>query len=83
LPPAFISTGALDLFLEEDIEYARRLMRLGVPVELHVYPGAYHAFDLEPNARVAQNAWRDSVGALRRFLHEGKSGELDGIRRGD
>jgi acetyl esterase/lipase len=83
LPPAFISTGALDLFLEEDIEYARRLMRLGVPVELHVYPGAYHAFDLEPNARVAQNAWRDSVGALRRSLHEGKSGELDSIRRGD
>ncbi len=69
LPPTFISTGALDLFLEEDLDYARRLARQGVPVELHVYPGAYHAFDLEPSARVAVNARRDSVAALRRFLH--------------
>jgi acetyl esterase/lipase len=27
LPPTFISVGALDLFLEEDMEYARRLKR--------------------------------------------------------
>lgn len=39
LPPTFISTGSLDLFLEEDIEYARRLLRAGVPTELHVFPG--------------------------------------------
>ncbi|HWX80851.1 MAG TPA: alpha/beta hydrolase [Steroidobacteraceae bacterium] len=70
LPPTFISTGALDLFLEEDIDYAQRLARHGVPVELHVYPGAYHAFDLEPNAQIAVNARRDSVAALRRFMHE-------------
>src|SRR5262249_40240850 len=34
LPPTFLSTATLDLFLEENIEYARRLMRAGVPVEL-------------------------------------------------
>jgi acetyl esterase/lipase len=68
LPPTFISTGALDLFLEEDMEYARRLMRQGVPVELHVYPGAYHAFDFLTNARIAAAARRDSLAALRRFL---------------
>jgi acetyl esterase/lipase len=68
LPPTFISTGALDLFLEEDMEYARRLMRQGVPVELHVYPGAYHAFDFLTNAPVAAAARRDSLAALRRFL---------------
>ncbi|MEQ1783312.1 MAG: alpha/beta hydrolase, partial [Hyphomonadaceae bacterium] len=39
LPPAYIATGSLDLFLEEDLEYARRLLRAGVPTELHVYPG--------------------------------------------
>jgi acetyl esterase/lipase len=44
LPPAFIAVGALDLFLEESIEYARRLIRAGVPTELHVIPGAYHGF---------------------------------------
>jgi triacylglycerol lipase len=69
LPKAFISTGALDLFLEEDIEYARRLARHGVPVEMHVYAGAYHAFDLQFDARVAADAARDSASALRRALH--------------
>jgi acetyl esterase/lipase len=69
LPPTFIATGALDLFLEEDIEYARQLIRHGVATELHVYPGAYHAFDLAPTAQVAVNARRDSLMALRRALH--------------
>lgn len=68
LPPAFISTGALDLFVEEDLEYARRLMRHGVPVELHVYPGAYHGFELFSQAPVAIDARRDSHEALRRSL---------------
>jgi triacylglycerol lipase len=68
LPPAFISCGALDLLIEEDLEYARRLMRSGVPVELHVYPGAFHGFDLSPDAPVAMDARRDSLAALRRSL---------------
>ena len=46
LPPAFIAVGALDLFLEEDMEFARRLMRAGVPTELHVIPGAFHGFGI-------------------------------------
>ena len=68
LPPAFISTGALDLFLEEDMDYARRLLRAGVPTELHVYPGAFHAFDMMEGAAVADQARRDSRAALARFL---------------
>ena len=44
LPPAFILVGGIDLFLEEDLEYARRLARAGVPIELHVIPGAFHGF---------------------------------------
>ena len=68
LPPAFIATGALDLFLEEDLEYARRLLRAGVPVELHVYPGAFHAFNAWPSSQVAANARRDSQAALARAL---------------
>ena len=68
LPPAFIGTGALDLFLEEDVDYARRLLRAGVPTELHVYPGAFHAFDMMEGAAVAARARRDSRAALARFL---------------
>jgi acetyl esterase/lipase len=55
LPATFIAVGALDLFFEESLEYARRLVRAGVPVELHVIPGAYHGFQVSgldtPQAR--------------------------------
>ncbi len=53
LPPAFIGVGGIDLFVEEDIAYAQRLNNAGVPVELNVVPGGFHAFDIfEPNAPV-------------------------------
>tara|TARA_Y100000768_G_scaffold315867_1_gene250856 strand:- start:4277 stop:5335 length:1059 start_codon:yes stop_codon:yes gene_type:complete len=42
LPPAYINVGTLDIFIDEDIDYAARLSQAGVPVELHVYPGAFH-----------------------------------------
>jgi len=66
LPATFISVGALDLFLEEDLEYARRLIRAGVPTELHVYPGAYHGFNMVADAQVSQVAARDQLAALKR-----------------
>ena len=68
LPPAYIMTGTLDLFLEEDIDYARRLLRAGVPTELHVFPGGFHAFDAFPGAAVATAAQAARVAALRRAL---------------
>jgi acetyl esterase/lipase len=66
LPTTFINVGAIDLFLEEDLEYARRLMRAGVPTELHVYPGAYHGFRMVADAQVTQAAQRDQLAALKR-----------------
>jgi len=68
LPATYIATGGLDLFLEEDLDYARRLMRAGVPVELHVYPGGFHGFDFDPTADVSARARRDSMDALSRSL---------------
>jgi acetyl esterase/lipase len=68
LPPTFLSSGALDLFVEENIEYARRLIRAGVATELHVYPGAFHGFDILPLAAVSRQAIADRKAALRRFL---------------
>lgn len=69
LPPTCITVGALDLFLEEDMEYARRLLQAGVPTELHVYPGAFHGFVLAPEARVSKSFTRDYEMALRNALH--------------
>jgi acetyl esterase/lipase len=68
LPPTFIAVGALDLFIEEDINYARRLLRAGVPTELHVYPGAFHGYQMAPQARVARQADQDAAAAIRRAL---------------
>lgn len=68
LPPTYIMTGALDLFVDEDIDYARRLIRAGVPTELHVFPGAFHGFDIYPQAGVAAQAQAARLSALRRAL---------------
>ena len=68
LPSTFLCAGALDLFLEEDMEYARRLVRAGVPTELHVYPGAYHGFNISTEARVSRDFARDYLAALGRGL---------------
>jgi acetyl esterase/lipase len=46
LPPTFIEVGGIDLFVEEDIDFARRLVTAGVPTELLVVPGAFHGFDV-------------------------------------
>jgi acetyl esterase/lipase len=45
LAPAWIGVGAIDLFVSEDLEYARRLIEAGVPAEVLVVPGAPHGFD--------------------------------------
>jgi len=71
LPPTFIICGALDLFLEEDMEYARRLIRAGVPTELHIYPGAPHGFMFVPDAYVTRAYARDSMAALERAIAKG------------
>ena len=65
LPPTLLTVGALDLFLDEDVDYAMRLSRAGVPVELHVYPGAYHGFDMAFESRAAQIHAHDQLEALR------------------
>jgi acetyl esterase/lipase len=71
LPPTYISVGTLDLFVDENVEYAQRLIQAGVPTELHVYPGAFHGFDLfAPSARVSKQFKADRDSALKRALHD-------------
>jgi len=54
LPSAYIATGSLDLFFDENLDYARRLVAAGVPVDLHSYAGAIHAFNAIPDAALSQ-----------------------------
>ncbi len=71
LPPAYLSIGALDLFLEENLEYARRLARAGVPVELHVIPGAYHGSGMAADAPQSKLAMELRSKALAKALGVG------------
>lgn len=69
LPPAFIGVGGLDLFVEENVEYARRLNAAGVPTELLVIPGAFHGFDMFlPDADISRRFAQAKLAALRRGL---------------
>lgn len=70
LPPAYVNVGALDLFVDEDVDYARRLMAAGVPTELHVYPGAFHGSPgLVPDSALSKRWAADELAALDRALH--------------
>jgi acetyl esterase/lipase len=67
LPPTFVGVGSLDLFVQEDIGYAQRLIEAGVSVELDVVPGAYHAFDfIAADAPLSKQFKASQFGALRR-----------------
>ncbi|MGF1597199.1 MAG: alpha/beta hydrolase [Acidimicrobiales bacterium] len=68
LPPAYLPVGSLDLFLDENIDYAQRMLQAGVPVELRVYPGAFHG----------SNGFASRTAISRRWIKD----ELDAARRG-
>ncbi|WP_084378991.1 alpha/beta hydrolase [Pseudomonas mucidolens] len=67
LPRSFICVGTLDLFLVEDVDFALKLSRSGVPIELHVYPGVPHMFDQYPGS-VTDQCRNDVVAALRKMI---------------
>jgi triacylglycerol lipase len=75
LPPAFVIVGQLDLFVDEDIDYARRLIAAGVPTQLQVYPGAFHGFDLAAGARIA-DSFRQMVRTILRRAFEHGTGSV-------
>jgi acetyl esterase/lipase len=58
--------GELEVFRDEAIEYASRLLEAGVQTELHVYPGAFHGWDgMVPNAAVSRRSRSERMAALR------------------
>lgn len=55
LPPAYVDCGSAEVFRDEDVAYATALWHAGVPTELHVWPGGFHAFDLvAPHTELAK-----------------------------
>ncbi len=58
LPRTFIGVGSVDLFVDEDLHYARRLIDFGVPTEMCVVPGGYHGFDVIAPDAACSKAFR-------------------------
>jgi len=65
IAPAFMECGELDIFRDEDIEYARRIAAAGSSIELHIHPGAPHGFErLGAGSDVARRAMEDRYRVL-------------------
>lgn len=61
LPPTFVGVAELDVFRDEDLAFALRLLADGVSTDLHLYAGATHAWNIiAPDSRLAHafdDAW--------------------------
>lgn len=68
LAQCYIATGALDLFFDENLNFAQRLVASHVATELHVYAGTPHGFMLAPQAATTLRIQRDIAEALDRLL---------------
>ncbi len=70
LPPTYIGVGTPDLFRDEDIAYAQRLIKANVPTELHVYADGFHGFDtFAPETDTSKRFIAEYIGLLSRALH--------------
>ena len=66
LPPTYICVGQLDLFRDECISYAQRLMNAGVPTELGVFPHHVHGSEVAlPGRPISQPMRQHRIRALR------------------
>lgn len=60
LPSTYIEVGNLDIFCDQAVEYAHRIIKENIDCELHVYAGVTHSFEtiaprLPVNVRATHN----------------------------
>ncbi|CAB4860628.1 unannotated protein [freshwater metagenome] len=68
VPPAYISVMEFDPLRDEGIAYAQTLMRSGVHVELHAYPGTFHGSIIDRKAEVSKRIVTEQMAALARGI---------------
>lgn len=72
LPKTYLDTGSAETFRDETLDYARRLSEAGVPVDLHMWAGGFHGFDMmAPHAAISQASISVRDEYIRRALANG------------
>lgn len=70
LPTTYIDVGSAEVFRDEDIKFALRLLEAGVQTELHVWRGGFHGYDtLAPESEVARETTSTRSSWMRRILN--------------
>jgi acetyl esterase/lipase len=68
LPAAHIATAQFDPNRDEAIDYALRLLRAGVAVDLHQWAGTFHGSQAVVSAEVSQRQMAELAAVLRRAV---------------
>lgn len=65
LPSTYIDVGQLDIYCNEDVAYATRLLAEHVTVEFHLYPGLPHGFEIiAPSITQSTRAYDNRLRAI-------------------
>jgi len=71
LPSTYVAVGTQDLFRDEDIDFAQRLMAADVPTKLEVFPGIFHGAEAYfSEARISERMRECYYNALKVGLQE-------------
>lgn len=68
LPPTYIDVGSAEIFRDEVVDFATRLLRAGNLCELHIWAGGFHAFEMASHTRIAKAAAAARNNWLQRLL---------------
>ncbi|KAL2829894.1 alpha/beta hydrolase fold-domain-containing protein [Aspergillus pseudoustus] len=68
LPPTYMDLGDLDIFRDENVKYAMRLILANIQTELHLYPGVSHGFEnIAPGITITKQALENRKRAVQSF----------------
>jgi acetyl esterase/lipase len=69
LPPVYMRVGSIDLFVDENTAYAKRLIEAGVATDFATIEGGFHAFEsVAVDARISQRTRHGYYRALQAAL---------------
>lgn len=84
LPPAYLMVNDIDVCRDEELDYGFRLLRAGVPTEIHCYSGTFHAFEIMVrSADISLRALEQQTAVLKRALHGRDPTDVRGAGHGE